>query len=99
MVDDQFVSQQSIYYFQGTRGKKVKLATTLRGQMSDDYEINDALGLRALVWSPCGVNRALNIKTTLQVRARRGKSALMTLDSMDGEVSHVYGFKWRKCRD
>ena len=90
--------QSSTYYFQGTRGNKVKLATRLRGYMDDDYEISDRLGLSALVWSPCGVNRALNIKTALRVKARRGKSALMTLDSIDGEITHVYGFRWRRCR-
>lgn len=91
--------QKSTYYFQGNGPRSgVTLRTKLRGPFNDDYEINDRLGISALVWSPCGVNRALNIKTSLMARARRGKSALMTLDSIDGEMIHRYGIQWRRCR-
>ncbi|MEZ4743006.1 MAG: DUF4360 domain-containing protein [Bdellovibrionota bacterium] len=90
--------ETSTYYFQGSRNGKATLSTKLRGPMSDDYQISDRLGLEALVWSPCGVNRALNIKTSIQTMAKRGKSALMTLDSIDGEVQQIYGIKWKRCR-
>ncbi|MEZ4741625.1 MAG: DUF4360 domain-containing protein [Bdellovibrionota bacterium] len=91
--------QKSTYYFQGNRASNgVTLSTRLRGPYSDDYEIRDSLGLDALIWSPCGVNRALNIKTSVMTQASRNQSALMTIDSIDGELIHRYGIKWKRCR-
>ncbi len=92
--------QTSEYYFQGSSGRsnRAKFSTRLRGGFSGDYDASDDLGLEGLVWSPCGVNRALNIKTSVFVRARGSRSALMTLDSVDGELVHLYGIKWRRCR-
>lgn len=91
-------TQQSDYYFQGQRGS-ARLTTNFRGEMDEDYEINDKLGLSAVVWSPCGANRALNIKTQVRLASRdRRASGLMTVDSVDGELSHVYNIKWKRCR-
>jgi hypothetical protein len=90
--------QTSSYYFQGATGRQATLSSTLRGSFSNDYQINDRLALDALVWSPCGVNRALNIKSAVQVRATGTQQALMTIDSIDGELSHIYGISWKRCR-
>jgi hypothetical protein len=89
--------QSSTYYFQGAMGSRATLTSTLRGQMSDDYQIRDTVPLEALVWSPCGVNRALNIKASVQAKATGTKQALMTIDSIDGELTHIYRFSWRRC--
>jgi hypothetical protein len=90
---------QSNYYFQGQRGS-ARLKTTFRGPVDDDYEYRDKLGVSALVWSPCGANRSLNIKSQIRLDNRRNRngSGLLTLDSIDGEVKHIYGIRWRRCR-
>lgn len=94
-------TQKSSYYFQGMR-RGPSFKTVLRGPYSDDYLAEDKLAVRALVWSKCGTNRALNIKTEVRVkpRGRRYKSAegLMTVDSIDGEFIQKYGIMWRRCR-
>lgn len=90
--------QTSSYYFQGATGQTATLETRIPGQYNDDYEINDSIGLDAVVWSPCGVNRALNIKSAVQVRASGSRQGLMTIDSIDGELRHIYGVRWRRCR-
>jgi hypothetical protein len=89
--------ERSTYYFQGSPSSGVTLTSTLRGRYNSDYRIQDRLGLDALIWSPCGVNRALNIKSAIQVNARSGQSAMMTIDSIDGQLKHRYGIQWRRC--
>jgi hypothetical protein len=90
--------QKSSYYFQGQRGS-VSLKTKFRGEIDEDYEATDRLGLSAQVWSPCGANRALNIKTQVRLTSRdRRASGILTVDSVDGELAHVYGIKWKRCR-
>ena len=90
--------QTSTYYFQGATGRQATLSSTIRGQYTNDYAINDRVALDALVWSPCGINRALNIKSAVQVRATGTQQALMTIDSIDGELRHIYGLQWKRCR-
>jgi len=90
---------QSDYYFQGQRGS-ARLSTTFRGPIDQDYEYRDSLGISAVVWSPCGASRSLNMKTQIRVdnnRARRG-TGLLTVDSVDGQLEQVYGIQWRRCR-
>jgi hypothetical protein len=89
--------QVSSYYFSG-QSKTGNLRTTYYGPAERDYQIRDTLGIDALVWSPCGVNRALNMNTQVRVSATGRQRALMTIDSIDGELKHVYGIQWRRCQ-
>lgn len=91
--------QKSTYYFQGQR-LGPSFQTSLRGPFDNDYSRRDTLGVSALVWSPCGAQRALNINTQVRInnRRNRGGQGLMTLDSIDGQVKHIYGIRWRRCR-
>jgi hypothetical protein len=89
--------QKSSYYFQGD-AKTAALTTTVRGPITKDYHIRDSLGLEALVWSPCHLSRALNINTQVRAAAAsRFARGLITLDSIDGTLTHVYGLRWRRC--
>ena len=86
----------SEYYFQGQRGPA--FSTSLRGPYNDDYVVSDDIPIQDMVWSQCGVNRALNIKTQVRVNASYNRRALMTLDSIDGEFRQIYHMQWRRCR-
>lgn len=90
--------QQSKYYFQGSAATGT-LRTQFNGPTDRDYQVRDTLGLSAVVWSPCGAQRALNINTEVRLdNARnRGGAGLMTIDSIDGQLKHIYGIKWRRC--
>lgn len=89
--------QKSAYYFQGDF-RTASLATVMRGPLTKDYQIRDSLGLEALVWSPCGASRSLNINTQVRTAAlSRSARGLITIDSIDGELTHVYGIRWRRC--
>ncbi len=71
----------------------------MRGPIDLNYQIRDTLGLTALVWSPCGAQRALNINTEIRTdnSAFSSRHGLMTTDSIDGEVKLIYGLTWRRC--
>ncbi len=90
--------QQSSYYFQG-QAQTARLRTPMYGPIDRDYQIRDTLGITALVWSPCGATRALNINTEIRTDNSRNPagSGLMTTDSIDGAVRLIYGFRWRRC--
>lgn len=88
--------QKTNYYFQG-QSVGPSLTSTFHGPYNDDYQARDTLAIDAAVWSPCGASRALNLNTQVRVTASGRKRALMTLDSLDGQIEHVYGILWRKC--
>lgn len=87
---------QSSYYFSGSDARtNTRTVTALfRGAMSGNYTKSDNIGVESMVWSPCGVERALNIKTAANVQGRNG---LLTVDTVDGEFKQVYYLKWRRC--
>ena len=92
-------TQQSSYYFQGSSGTG-RLRTNYRGPMDQDYQIRDTLTTSALVWSPCGATRALNVNTEVRVdnSGYPNASGMMTTDSIDGQLRHLYGLRWQRCR-
>lgn len=91
-------TQRSAYFFEG-QFPSAALRTDLVGPYDANYEIRDTLGLSAVVWSPCGAARALNINTEVRVNNRdnRQGSGLMTTDNITGELTHIYGVQWRRC--
>lgn len=89
--------QQSLYYFQGS-STQVPMRSTIYGPYANDYRYRDQIGVSSLVWSPCGLRRALNINTSVTLRGPYGARGLMTTDSIDGSVIHQYGIQWQRCR-
>lgn len=89
--------QKTTYYFQGQRSAP-SMQSLFRGPFNNDYHVKDTLGISAVAWSPCGMTRALNLNTQVRVTAPSGRQAVMTLDSIDGELTHIYGIRWRRCQ-
>lgn len=89
-------TQKTTYYFQGS-SQQISLQSNYTGPKDNDYHIHDTLGVSALVWSPCGATRAVNMNTQVRVSASGGRRALMTTDSIDGQLTHRYGIRWRRC--
>jgi len=91
-------TQQTSYYFQGS-SSTARLASNIRGPVARDYQIRDNLAVSSQVWSPCGARRSLNMNTEVRIdnsRNRHGQG-IMTLDSIDGQLKHIYGIAWRRC--
>lgn len=91
-------TQKSTYYFQGS-SNSISMQSNFYGPTDEDYVASDSLGLSALVWSPCGENRSLNINSQVRLDNRRNVngSGIMTLDSIDGNIKQIYHIKWKRC--
>lgn len=91
--------QASEYWIQGAGTARARLASSFFGPYADEYLLKDRLALTSVVWSPCGVNRSMNIRARVAVQnTDRNRKGLLTIDSIDGEVKHIYGLQWRRCR-
>lgn len=89
--------QKSSYYFQGQLAQ-ASLQTTIYGPAYEDYDIRDVLGVSALVWSPCGFRRALNINSQVLLDSSNPYArGLIALSDIDGAVVHRFGLAWRRC--
>jgi hypothetical protein len=91
--------QASEYWIQGAGTSRARLSSTFFGPYSDEYLLQDRLAVSAVIWSPCGAARNLNVRARVAVQGTsQTKRGLMTIDSIDGEVKHIYGVQWRRCR-
>lgn len=88
--------QSNKYYFQGSLNGPTK-TSNFSGPRVGDYTVRDLIGVTSMVWSPCGINRALNVNTSVRVAAAGGRRAFATVDSIDGEFKLLYGIQWRRC--
>jgi hypothetical protein len=91
--------QKATYYFEG---QPVQGSTehVFKGAFDDNWHVNETADVAALVWSPCGEKRNLNINA--EVRLSRGSSpanasSYMTMDSEDGSIETIYHVAWKTC--
>ena len=89
------------YYFQGS-SQTARFRERISGPFFDDYQFTENVGIESLVWSRCGVERALNINTAISVRnTRKSKypdaEGAMGTDSIDGQIQQIFGISWRRC--
>jgi hypothetical protein len=91
--------QTANYYFMGNPLNHAELRTDLRGPYENSYLFQDDVGIADLVWSPCGVERNLNVTTRLRVQnnPRRTGTGYMNLTSVDGASRLVFRLAWRRC--
>lgn len=76
-----------------------RLATLdLAGPIRTDYLHHIDTPARNRIYAPClGASRNLLLNTTMGVSTQRNATALMTVDSVDGVVTHRYALSWRPC--
>ncbi|MBU2897762.1 DUF4360 domain-containing protein [Vibrio hepatarius] len=100
-LDEHVMAQQtSTYFFAGER-QEARLSSAFTGPISDNYQISDRIGLQSLVWSSCNATEPVVIKSEVKVdnRNARQNSGLITLDTIDGKLTHSYGLMFKKCGD
>jgi len=85
------------YYFTGNS----KTATTykeFKGPNYGDFTLTNKFGVESTVWSECGGESMLNMKTALNIRPLGTDDFnLIQLDSTDVKFEQVLYFAWRKC--
>ena len=93
-------TQRANYYFQG-QSQTAYASHSFAGPLADDWMTSDEVPVAALVWSPCGALRNLNINTELRVAAGTSNTATTTsfisMDSTDGSLNTIYHFQWANC--
>jgi hypothetical protein len=89
----------SRYFFQANKRDAVEFQKSFSGLLVDSYQKQDSIGFHSLVWSDCRKTRSLNINARMQVdnTATPDKSGMLTVDSLDGQFTQVYGLQWRRC--
>ncbi|KAL0943195.1 uncharacterized protein CTRU02_201081 [Colletotrichum truncatum] len=69
-------------YYQSGDARTVSRSIDFKGKIDKDYVRTDYLGLESLVWSRCGAQSMLNIKSAIEIRPLGSqKHALMTVSS------------------
>lgn len=101
-IDKGVTAEHSADYFFEGQGATGRFSATKNGPFQDEYIYKDKVGLASAVWSPCGVERALNINAKIRVAnadASKYPNArgLITNDSIDGQITQVWGITWRRC--
>ncbi|WP_141732606.1 DUF4360 domain-containing protein [Oligoflexus tunisiensis] len=101
-LDKGIRAEHSASYFLEGQGKTGTFSSRQSGPYENDYVFNDNVGISSAVWSPCGVERALNINTSIRVsntnsRQYPNAQGLITNDSIDGQITQVWGLTWRRC--
>lgn len=71
--------------------------TILHGEYLGDYDRTDIIPLYSDVWSPCGARWPLAIHSAVYLYGNRSRPALMTVDSIDGKVTQIWRWQWRRC--
>jgi len=89
---------RSTYSFPGLSREERAFEILLQGEMDENYEKHDVLNPSRSV--PCTGRKNLHIKTDTQIddKNARGKSGLLTVDSVDGVVRQTYRLRWTRCR-
>ena len=90
--------QKTSYYFRGQR-EAGAFITEFEGGIDSDYRVQNSIPLSDRIWSPCGESRALNINTQVRVRTHGEQSAVLTVDTLNARVNHVYGLEFRRCEE
>lgn len=65
----------------------------------DNFAISDKIEAKAQVWSRCGKDINLKIKSFLMAKTNRnGDDVLLAIDSLDIDSGMVYHLQWRSCK-
>jgi hypothetical protein len=72
----------------------------LRGPVADEYFFSRSTPVDTSVWSSCeGAPRTLRLNTTLTLITPNRTSGLITLNSLDGELTQQkFRVEWRRCK-
>jgi hypothetical protein len=88
---------QSTYYFSGQQ-EQTSIPTTFTGPTEGNYLKHDEVPAGSTVWSPCGEQGMLNIKSEVRIipMAATGLN-LLTVDTVDAKFTQKYFVQWQKC--
>jgi hypothetical protein len=83
------------YFFAGAKGPTFQ--KTFKGELDEEYLIQNKLTAQSLVWSKCGVDVNLRTNSSIRVTTKQNKQALATVDSQDVSAAIKYILQWKSC--
>lgn len=91
--------QSANYYFQGVPLTSREVRTDLVGPRDEPYVFSDEITTPDnFVWSPCGVERDLQIVSRLRLQnASPGRAGFLNVSSIDASAKMVFKLAWKKC--
>jgi hypothetical protein len=98
-------THRTSYFFEG-QGTTGNFEAVKDGPLNSDFVYTDRVGLTSVfipdTWSRCNANRALNINTSIRLTNINSgfypnARGLITNDTIDGELTQVFGLTWRRC--
>jgi len=90
-------SCKATYYFSGS-SSQISTNLNFKGPIDQDYLKTDTLGLESTVWSPCGTEGMLNVKSAVQISPLdSNKKASLSSESTDLKFKQIHFLQWRKC--
>ncbi len=98
LADGALGMMKTLFYYQGQMLPAVSVWTTFQGPRAMDYHIRDEVTPAALIWSPCGMSRTVNISTQMQIRKGTSLPGTTSFVTMDGEnLDQRYNLVWARC--
>jgi hypothetical protein len=86
------------YSFDGASSPPYFSLKALKAPTDANYLIHNDLPFTAISWSACDAGSAsLTISSAITAIAAADRTALLTVDSLDGELKQLYGVRWKKC--
>jgi hypothetical protein len=91
-------TQKTIFYFQGDANQG-SVQRDSHGPVDGDYQVRDTIPVSSRTWGLCGAHaRSLNINTQVRIDNSRNRNGqgLLTVDSIDGSLSQIFGIVWQR---
>ncbi|MET0339937.1 MAG: DUF4360 domain-containing protein [Polyangiales bacterium] len=87
------------YYFQGQADDGGEASTDLVGPKDETYVFADDIATPELVWSECGKERNLNVRSTLRLQnADPATDGYFNLAAVDGRTKLSFKLAWKTCK-
>jgi hypothetical protein len=95
LADGIRATQRTSYYFAGT-SPTAQVTHTFTGPVSRSWETKDEVDAASMVWSPCGLDRNLNVNSEVRVLANNlDPWSFIWVDAV--ELDARTDFVWKKC--
>lgn len=95
-----FGNVNSVYAVRGSRNPTSLMRQRFVGPYDSTYQLRNEAQVSTVNFTACGKTRVLRLKTTIRTRLSpqaQNQGALMTVDSLDGQVTQKYGLVWKRC--
>jgi hypothetical protein len=91
--------QRATYAFEGDPAQ-VSTTREFRGPFAASWHVHDATDAAALVWAPCGAERALEIDAQVRLATESAdptSTSSISMEMAGGGTAQTFHLSWRRC--